>query len=159
MYTSDIQDRWANRQVSLSLSLSSSPSPSLPLSPSPSLSLSPNPSLSLSPSLSPPPSASPSFSPSPPMCSGGKREQWGHLRNCKEEPGVGKGCIETATVRRGLSGHAEVRGPSLCPWEQAGSTAWVERKLNWCRLTWRKEANRQAMSLLGMKTPEFSGKI
>ena len=115
-------------------------------------------SFSLSISLSTP-SASPSFSPSPSMCSGGRREQWGHLGNCKEEPGVGKGCIETATVRRGLSGRVEVRGPSLCPWEQAGSTAWVERKLNWCRLTWRKEANRQAMSLLGMKTPEFSGKI
>lgn len=61
-------------------------------------------SLHFSPPPSLPPSASPSFSPSPPMCSGGEREQWGHLGNCKEEPGVGKGCTETATVRRGLSG-------------------------------------------------------
>ena len=38
-------------------------------------------------------------------------------------PGVGKGCIKTAAVRSGLSGRAEVRGPSLCPWEQAGGTA------------------------------------
>lgn len=44
-----------------------------------------------------------------------------------------KGCVEAATVKRGLSGHAEVRGPSLCPWEQTGeSPQFPVRELSGC---------------------------
>lgn len=46
---------------------------------------------------------------------------------------MGKRCVETATVNRGLLGHAELRGPSLCPWEQAGESPHLPvRELSGC---------------------------